>query len=56
VPPLGVLFVFLAACFLGLAFASGAHGGATGWVIAAASVAVALWFGEAAFRMSRRRR
>jgi hypothetical protein len=56
VPPVGLLFVFLAACFLGLAVAAGAHGGATGWVIALAGFAVAAWFGEAAFRMSRRRR
>ena len=55
-PPLGLLFVFLAACFLGLALAAGAHGGTTGWVIAVAGIAVAAWFGESAFRMSRRRR
>jgi len=56
VPPVGLLFVFLGACFLGLALAAGTHGGLTGWLIAVAGLAVAAWFAEAAFRMSRRRR
>jgi len=51
-PPLGVLFVFLAACFAGLAIAAAPHR----WVIAVAAGVVALWFGDAAVRMFRHRR
>jgi len=52
VPPVGVLFLFLAACFAGLAIAAAPHK----WVIAVAAGAVAVWFGDAAIRMLRRRR
>jgi TRAP-type mannitol/chloroaromatic compound transport system permease large subunit len=56
VPPVGLLFVFLGACFLGVAYTA-AHAGTTaGWVVAAASVALAAWFGNAAWMMAKRRR
>ncbi len=51
-PPLGVLFLFLAACFAGLAIAAAPHK----WVIALAAGVVAIWFGDAAIRILRRRR
>jgi hypothetical protein len=51
--PLGILFLFLAACFAGIAYASA---GARQWVIFAAAVAIAAWFGNTAFRSFRRHR
>jgi hypothetical protein len=56
VPPLGILFVFLGACFLGLALSAVRAGNTTGWVVFVAALAVAVWFGDAAFRILRRRR
>ena len=51
--PLGVLFLFLGACFAGVAYASArAHQ----WVIAAAAAAIAAWFANTAFRILRRHR
>jgi hypothetical protein len=51
--PLGVLFLFLCACFAGIAYASArAHV----WVITIASLAIAAWFANAAFRILRRPR
>jgi len=56
-PPLGVLFLFLAAGFAGLAVtAARANAGLTSWVIAAAAIALAAWFGNLAFRILRSRR
>ncbi len=51
-PPLGLLFAFLAACFAGLAIGAAPHN----LVVTVASVAVAAWFAEAAFRILRGRR
>ena len=51
--PLGVLFLFLGACFAGIAYAS-VH--AHHWVIAAASAAIAAWFANSAFRILKRHR
>jgi hypothetical protein len=51
--PLGVLFLFLAACFAGVAYAAG---GAHKWVIAVAAAAIAAWFANSAFRLLRRHR
>ena len=51
--PLGVLFLFLGACFAGIAYTSArAHV----WVIAAAAAVIAAWFGNSAFRILRRPR
>jgi hypothetical protein len=49
--PLGFLFLFLAACFAGLAYAAARAGGGAGWVVAAAAAALTLWFGQSAFRI-----
>jgi hypothetical protein len=53
VPPLGVLFLFLAACFAGLALAAG---NAHQWVVAGAALALAAWLGSLALGVLRRRR
>jgi hypothetical protein len=53
VPPLGLLFAFLAACFAGLAYAA-ANAGA--WVIVFAAVALTAWFAQSAFRILFRNR
>ncbi len=50
--PLGALFAVLALGFLLLGLYAADAGGAA-WVIAAASVLLALWMGELAFRMLR---
>ena len=51
--PLGVLFLFLGACFAGIAYASGrAHV----WVVSIAAAAIAAWFANSAFRILRRHR
>jgi hypothetical protein len=51
--PLGVLFLFLGACFVGLAYASArAHA----WVISAAAAVIAAWFANSAFRILKRHR
>jgi len=52
VPPLGLLFAFLAACFAGLAIGAAEHN----LVVTVAAVAIAAWFADAAFRTLRRRR
>jgi hypothetical protein len=51
VSPLGLLFLFLAACFAGLTYAAARAGGGAGWVIAAAAAALTVWFGQSAFRL-----
>jgi hypothetical protein len=53
VPPLGLLFAFLAACFAGLAYAAVTAGA---WVIAFAAVALTAWFAQSAFRILYRNR
>ena len=52
-PPLGVLFLFLAACFAGLALAAARAGQ---WVITIAAIALAAWLGNLSFHIFRRRR
>ena len=51
--PLGLLFVFLAVCFLGVAYTAARAGGGA-WVIAAAAFAIALWLGSAGISILRR--
>jgi hypothetical protein len=51
VSPLGLLFLFFAACFAGLAYAAARAGGGAGWVVAVAAAALTLWFGQSAFRL-----
>jgi hypothetical protein len=53
VPPLGLLFLFFAACFAGLTWAAARAGQ---WVIAAAAAALTLWFAQSSFRLLFRRR
>ena len=51
--PLGVLFLFLGACFAGIAYASArAHV----WVVSIAALAIAAWFANLAFRILSRHR
>jgi hypothetical protein len=52
---LGTLFLFLAVCFVGVAYAAARAGGGA-WVIAAASLAIAFWLGNAGIGMLRRAR
>ncbi|MHB8641557.1 MAG: hypothetical protein ACYDA3_01525 [Gaiellaceae bacterium] len=51
-PPLGLLFAFLAACFAGLAVVAAAHN----LVVTIASVALSAWFASTAYTVLRRRR
>ena len=51
--PLGVLFMFLSVCLLGVGYAAARAGGGA-WVIAVASVAIALWLGNAGLSILRR--
>jgi len=53
--PLGILFVFLCVCFVGVAYGAARAGGGA-WVIAAASLAIAVWLGNAGVGMLRRAR
>ena len=53
--PLGVLFLFLCVCLLGVGY-SAARAGGGAWVIAAAAVVVALWLGSLGLRMLSRAR
>jgi hypothetical protein len=53
VPPLGLLFAFLAACFAGLTYAAAR---ADQWVIALAAAALTAWFAQSAFRILYRNR
>jgi hypothetical protein len=51
--PVGVLFLFLGACFAGIAYASArAHV----WVISIAALVIAAWFASGALRILRRHR
>jgi hypothetical protein len=50
--PLGTLFLFLTAGFGAIAIFAGRAGGSF-WVVAIASVALAVWMGELAYRMLR---
>ena len=52
---LGILFLFLSVCLLGVAYAAARAGGGA-WVIAAASLAIAVWLGNAGIGMLRRAR
>jgi len=53
---LGALFLFLAAAFAGIAYASIAAGrGAAGWVIGLAAAVLAAWLAGLAFRALRPR-
>jgi hypothetical protein len=54
-PSLGVLFLFLAAAFAGVAFAAGraAQDRPGLWAVAAAAVALALWLAGLALRALR---
>jgi hypothetical protein len=52
---LGLLFLVLGACLLGVAFAAARAGGGA-WVIAAAAVVIALWLLNSAFAILRRAR
>jgi hypothetical protein len=53
---LGVLFLFLAAAFAGVAVASAlADAGARGWVTALAAAVIAAWLGSMALRALRPR-
>jgi hypothetical protein len=56
VPALGLLFLFLSACFLGLGYAAATAGKAAGWVVAVGALALAIWLCNAAIAMIRRRR
>jgi hypothetical protein len=56
VPALGLLFIFLSACFLGLAYAAATAGKVAGWVVAVAAVALAIWLCNLAITLMRRRR
>ncbi len=49
---LGILFVFLAAGFAGIAFVAADAGGAA-WAVAFAAAVLALWMGELAFKAFR---
>jgi hypothetical protein len=53
--PLGILFIFLCACLLGVAYAAARSGGG-GWVIAAAAAAIGLWLGNSGVAILRRAR
>jgi hypothetical protein len=56
VPPLALLFVFLAAGFAGLAYASAtADAPVWRWLIAVAAAVFAVWFVQTAYRMMRKR-
>jgi hypothetical protein len=50
--PLGVLFLLLAAAFLGVAYAAARAGGAA-WVIAVVAALIGVWLGEQALRALR---
>ena len=50
---LGILFLFLSVCLVGVAYAAARAGGGA-WVIAAASFAIAVWLGNAGIGMLRR--
>ena len=54
-PSLGVLFLFLAAAFAGVAYAAAraAANRAGLWVVVAGAAALALWLGTMAFRALR---
>jgi hypothetical protein len=52
---LGLLFLFLGASLLGVAFAAARAGGGA-WVVAAAAVVIALWLLNTSFAMFRRAR
>jgi hypothetical protein len=52
---LGILFLFLSVCLLGVAYAAALAGGGA-WVIATASLAIAVWLGNAGIGMLRRAR
>jgi hypothetical protein len=56
VPPVAILFAFLAAGFVGLGYGA-ATADAPWWrfVIAAVAVVIAVWFVQTAYRMTRRR-
>ena len=55
-PPVAILFTFLAAGFVGLAYgAASADAPAWRWLIAAVAVVMAIWFVQTAYRMTRRR-
>jgi hypothetical protein len=53
--PLGILFLFLGVCLLGVAYAAARAGGGA-WVIALAAGAIAVWLGNAGLAMLRRGR
>ena len=51
-PPLGLLFAFLALCFAGLAVAAAAHN----LVVTIAAIALSAWFASTAYTVFRRSR
>ena len=51
--PLGILFLFLCAALLGVAYAAARAGGGA-WVIAVAAVAIGFWLGNAGISILRR--
>ncbi len=53
--PLGLLFVFLSVCLLGVAYAAARAGGGM-WVIAVSALAIAVWLGNAGLTLLRRAR
>ena len=52
---LGVLFLFLSICLLGVAY-SAARAGGGAWVITVAAVVIAVWLGNAGLHLLRRAR
>jgi hypothetical protein len=52
---LGILFLFLSVCLLGVAYAAARAGGGA-WVIAGAALVIAAWLGSAGIGILRRAR
>jgi len=53
--PLGLLFLALSICLLGIGYEAARAGGGA-WVIAAAAVGLALWLGSLGLKILRRAR
>ena len=53
--PLGLLFLFLSVCLIGVGYAA-ARAGGTAWIIAGAAVLIALWLGQSGIALLKRAR